>query len=194
MNSLKYLTGASMLVVALAVGAPTQAADIANDPSTQEIIQQLTPPKMRGIRKSAPPAEGTQATTAAAPANTATATSQPLNEEAMINLRVQFEFNSDRLTPQAATVLRRLGEAIQSQDLKSFSFTIAGHTDAKGSADYNQNLSERRAASVKSFLVGEMGIPASRLRATGRGESSPLNAADPEAPENRRVEIRTLGG
>jgi outer membrane protein OmpA-like peptidoglycan-associated protein len=67
---------------------------------------------------------------------------------------------------------------------------IEGYTDNVGSEDSNQGLSERRAASVKSYLVGQ-GIGASRLSASGKGENDPLAGNDSAAgrQQNRRVEV-----
>jgi len=67
---------------------------------------------------------------------------------------------------------------------------IEGHTDSVGSEDYNQGLSERRADSVKSYLVGQ-GIGTSRLAASGKGESDPVADNDSAAgrQQNRRVEV-----
>ena len=60
----------------------------------------------------------------------------------------------------------------------------------KGSLAYNQPLSERRALAVKRELIRQ-GVPAARLNSAGKGMSELLNANDPYASENRRVEIRT---
>jgi len=67
---------------------------------------------------------------------------------------------------------------------------IEGHTDSVGSEDYNQGLSERRADSVKSYLVGQ-GIGTSRLAASGKGENDPVADNDSAAgrQQNRRVEV-----
>jgi outer membrane protein OmpA-like peptidoglycan-associated protein len=67
---------------------------------------------------------------------------------------------------------------------------IDGYTDSVGSDEYNQGLSQRRADSVKSYLVNQ-GIAAGRLVATGKGESSPVgdNASETGRQQNRRVEV-----
>lgn len=82
--------------------------------------------------------------------------------------------------------------ALQDPSLKSFRFKIAGHTDGAGSELYNQQLSERRAAAVKAYLVQKGQIDAARLSTIGLGKSKPLNAANPMSAENRRVEIINL--
>jgi outer membrane protein OmpA-like peptidoglycan-associated protein len=71
-------------------------------------------------------------------------------------------------------------------------FEVIGHTDAAGSPGYNLNLSQRRAASVKSYLV-DQGVDPSRLRTLGRGASQLYNPRQPYSGENRRVEV-AVGG
>lgn len=67
---------------------------------------------------------------------------------------------------------------------------VAGHTDSNGTDAYNQALSQRRAAAVKSYLVSR-GVPANRIQTIGYGESSPVatNATDAGRAQNRRVEL-----
>ena len=77
--------------------------------------------------------------------------------------------------------------------LKEFDKTIIqieGHTDSTGSDSYNQLLSERRASSVRDFLLNQ-GIEPARTRATGYGERSPVASNDTPAgrEQNRRVEL-----
>ena len=67
---------------------------------------------------------------------------------------------------------------------------VSGHTDSNGSDAYNLNLSQRRALSVKNYLVGQ-GVPASRIQTLGYGESSPIadNSTEYGRSQNRRVEL-----
>lgn len=75
-------------------------------------------------------------------------------------------------------------------DNPSRTATIEGYTDSAGSADYNFGLSQRRADSVKSYLVGQ-GVGERRLMALGKGESNPVAGNDSAAgrAQNRRVEV-----
>ena len=109
-----------------------------------------------------------------------------------VNLNVPFESNSSALTPQASAQLAQLEIALNSATLGKDRFIVAGHTDAKGSAQYNKQLSQRRAEAVKSYLVSK-GIDASRLDAVGYGSEHLLAQDRPEDPSNRRVEIKDLG-
>ena len=70
---------------------------------------------------------------------------------------------------------------------------VAGHTDSVGPDDYNQQLSQARAESVREYLV-DHGVPPEQVTAQGYGESEPVATNDTEEgrQENRRVEIRIL--
>ena len=110
-----------------------------------------------------------------------------------IDLHIPFDFNSDQLTPDAIVVLRRLGEALKDPSFANSRFRIAGHTDAKGTAEYNQKLSERRAQAVRNYLVFQYDIDAGRLDVVGFGLSQLADPAHPEDGINRRVQIVNLG-
>ncbi len=75
------------------------------------------------------------------------------------------------------------------------SFTVVGHTDTRGSEDYNQKLSEKRARSVADYLVTR-GVPRAYLQVRGDGETSPIDPgfSDEAHRRNRRVEIIGTGG
>lgn len=101
---------------------------------------------------------------------------------------VNFNFDKATLTLNAQTVLDQLTDALNKRpDIK---IEIDGHTDAKGSENYNQALSQRRADSVRGYLVGK-GIAGERLSTKGFGESKPVadNETDAGRELNRRVEI-----
>jgi outer membrane protein OmpA-like peptidoglycan-associated protein len=113
-------------------------------------------------------------------------------DDAAVNLNVPFEYNSSELKPEAFTQLTQLKSALTSDALIHDRFLVAGHTDSKGNARYNQQLSVRRADSVKRFLVTN-GIAPGRLDIVGYGGDRPFDAGRPEDPKNRRVEIRLIG-
>jgi outer membrane protein OmpA-like peptidoglycan-associated protein len=100
-----------------------------------------------------------------------------------------FEFNSAAITAEAEPQLRELGAALTDPRLKGSTISIGGHTDAVGSDGFNQVLSERRAATIKRYLVDHFGLQPADLRAVGYGKRQPKNTADLFAPENRRVAI-----
>ncbi len=102
---------------------------------------------------------------------------------------LEFEFDKDVITPAGKRVLDKV--ASQLAACPKVRLHVDGHTDGKGSEAYNQNLSERRSASVRRYLVGQR-IGAGRLVARGFGESKPVASNDTEAgrARNRRVELR----
>lgn len=102
---------------------------------------------------------------------------------------IQFPVGLATLTPDNYTLLSKVQQAIGTFDNPNV--TIEGHTDSTGSAQVNQELSQKRADAVKTYLVANRTLPANRIRATGYGPSRPL------APEttsegramNRRIDV-----
>jgi len=111
---------------------------------------------------------------------------EPVANAGGFDLLITFELGSDALSEQAKANLQEFARALADPALGGTTFQIEGHTDASGSADFNQTLSERRARSVAGFLAG-LGVDPARLDAVGYGESHP-RVSDPFAPINRRVE------
>jgi outer membrane protein OmpA-like peptidoglycan-associated protein len=106
-----------------------------------------------------------------------------------VDLEVLFEYKSARIAPAAIATLTALGRALTDARLAGESFLIAGHTDAKGGADYNLRLSQQRAESVRDFLVQEFAIEPQRLVARGFGQRQLKDAQNPLDAKNRRVQI-----
>lgn len=101
---------------------------------------------------------------------------------------VTFGFDSSELTPSARSALNDVSSVLtQYTDTR---VNIAGHTDSTGDAGYNQQLSERRAQAVGSYLA-QSGVSGARLQMAGYGETQPIASNDSEAgrAQNRRVEI-----
>ena len=105
------------------------------------------------------------------------------------DLEVYFDFNSAAIAPAALAILKTLGEALSDGRLAGGTFIVGGHTDAKGEADYNQSLSQRRAAAVRDFLITNFPIPPAKLMAIGYGEEQLKAADEPLAGVNRRVQV-----
>lgn len=101
---------------------------------------------------------------------------------------ILFGYDSAELTQQAQAQLREMAEVMR--EYEKTDIRIDGHTDSQGAAEYNQKLSERRAASVKNFLVGS-GLDDSRMVTYGFGEERPVadNSTAAGRAENRRVEV-----
>jgi outer membrane protein OmpA-like peptidoglycan-associated protein len=110
-----------------------------------------------------------------------------------IDLYVHFEFDQSALTmSDAQLAVDTLGRALKDPRLASMRFEIIGHTDARGTDEYNLGLSRRRAEAVRSRLVQFHGIDPARLFAEGRGRRELKDPSRPEDGINRRVQIRTV--
>jgi OOP family OmpA-OmpF porin len=109
-----------------------------------------------------------------------------IKEKVSIELNVEFDFDSAEVKNIYEEPIRKV-----TNFLAAYPDTIAvieGHTDSKGSEEYNRKLSQKRAESVVRNLI-DRGIDASRLKATGYGESRPVadNGTDEGRQRNRRV-------
>ena len=108
-----------------------------------------------------------------------------------VSLTIGFHFDSANLTKESVTTLSQLAQALKSNELSGLSFMVEGHTDGKGTPDYNLKLSQARASAVKTYLE-KQGVDASRLVAQGKGDTELVNPQDRFASENRRVKVITL--
>lgn len=109
-----------------------------------------------------------------------------------IDIEIDFAYNSAEIGREASPSVTALGQALSSPQLASGTFVLAGHTDAKGSDPFNQDLSERRAESVKTYLIEHYKLPAANLISVGYGKTMLKNTNNPFAAENRRVQIINL--
>jgi outer membrane protein OmpA-like peptidoglycan-associated protein len=114
---------------------------------------------------------------------------QPEKRPSALALPVQFAFDSADILPSARHQLDAIADGIRLLP-EAQPVVIEGHTDASGTDRYNEQLSQRRAYSVKRYLVVAHGIAPDRLRAVGLGSFATLPGRDPYAPENRRVQFR----
>ena len=101
---------------------------------------------------------------------------------------ILFDFASSNLKDQAKQNIKSLAGSIN--EYPNTDIKIIGHTDNKGTEEYNLGLSEQRAASVKAYAVAQ-GVPSSRLTTLGKGFSEPIadNNTDAGRAANRRVEV-----
>ena len=108
---------------------------------------------------------------------------------AQLDFAIPFAFNSAEISKSGLDQLEKLGRALESSELKEASFIIAGHTDRKGGAAFNIKLSQRRAESVRNYLIENFAIKGRRLTAIGYGFEVLKVPDQPYADENRRVEV-----
>ena len=101
--------------------------------------------------------------------------------------------SSNTIRPRSAHPRSRpsqeLGKALSDASLKGSTFVVAGHTDAVGGEAYNQDLSERRADTIKRYLTEKFGITGSDLVTVGYGKTRPIDPNAPMDPLNRRVQV-----
>ena len=122
---------------------------------------------------------------------------QKVGQQIKISLSgdVLFDFDKWDIRPEAEETLVKLAKAIKGMKVKKV--LVEGHTDSKGSDQYNLRLSQLRADSVKNWLVTKGGVPAELIETKGYGESRPVapntkpdGSDNPEGrAKNRRVEI-----
>jgi outer membrane protein OmpA-like peptidoglycan-associated protein len=104
-----------------------------------------------------------------------------------IDLEIHFDFNSADISKESMPSVQALGDALSDQKLRGSTFVVAGHT--VGGEQFNQELSERRADTIKHYLVDHYHIASSDLVTVGYGKTKPKNAADPNDGVNRRVQV-----
>jgi outer membrane protein OmpA-like peptidoglycan-associated protein len=106
-----------------------------------------------------------------------------------IDLEIQFDYNSADISRNSMPAVQELGKALSNASMRGSTFVVAGHTDSVGSEGYNQDLSERRADTIKRYLTEKYGINGADLVTVGYGESKPKDPNAPMDPANRRVQV-----
>lgn len=106
-----------------------------------------------------------------------------------IDLEITFDYNSANISAKAQPAVEALGKALSNAELKGSTFIVAGHTDAAGGEAYNQDLSERRADSIKRVLVERYRLAGADLVTVGYGKSKLKDPAHPLDAANRRVQV-----
>ncbi|HVI11136.1 MAG TPA: OmpA family protein [Candidatus Binatia bacterium] len=114
------------------------------------------------------------------------------NYHAVAETSVKFGFNRDNLTPKAKEALDQL--AGQIAGTKGYLIALEGGTDSVGSADYNYDLSQRRANSVIQYLASKYNVPAHKIYVIGLGKDKPVesNKTANGRADNRRVDVRLM--
>ena len=162
---------------------PVEVSRILAGPGLKRSIRLLPPGKDEATSTVA------MALPVASPVAAATVELAPVQQPASVALPVQFAFDSAEILPRAREQLDAMAEGIKMLP-ESHKVLIEGHTDGRGSNEYNLQLSRKRAEAVKRYLVVEHGLDAQRLRTIGYGEDRPIDGFDSMSPENRRVQFR----
>jgi outer membrane protein OmpA-like peptidoglycan-associated protein len=106
-----------------------------------------------------------------------------------IDLDIQFDYNSAEISKSSLASVQELGKALSNASFNGSTFMVAGHTDAVGGEGYNQDLSERRADTIKRYLTEKYGITGANLLTVGYGKTQPKDPNAPMDPVNRRVQV-----
>lgn len=120
------------------------------------------------------------------------------NYHAVAETSVKFGFDKDNLTSKSKEALDQLASQIAST--KGYIIALEGGTDSVGPADYNYDLSQRRANSVIQYLATKYNVPAHKIYVIGLGKDKPVetNKTSAGRADNRRVDVRlmtnTVGG
>lgn len=190
------------LALAAAIAAPSTVS-AQGAPSKQELLDALkqrapttralvVPDARKAVEEKALIQSLQGRTTRAISVEERTQVAEIAKDKPGIDLEIYFAYDSAAIERESLPGLVNLGQALTDGALKESVFLIGGHTDGRGSNDYNLHLSERRADSVRAFLVQSFKIDPRRLIAVGYGEENLKNAGNPDDGVNRRVQIVNL--
>ena len=206
MSETKNLTAIlSIVTIGAALSFAMAPAVAADEVTEDQILRALAPPAKKPLTRGlsvGPPAEpvvsaeegrfvqkirgrSTRSLSASEREEIATLAKDKPN----IDLEITFDYNSAEISAKSLPSVQALGKALTNPDLKGSTFVVAGHTDAAGSDAYNQDLSERRADSIKRYLTDKFGIAGADLVTVGYGESKLKDTSQPLAEANRRVQV-----
>lgn len=119
--------------------------------------------------------------------------SDQLGKLAQFTIAIRFDFDSARIHPDSFRAVGLMADALNHPYLQNDRFLIIGHTDGKGNREYNLKLSQQRADAIREALINPFGISAARIETVGLGEEQLLNRGNPDAAENRRVQLINIG-
>jgi len=116
----------------------------------------------------------------------------PMASKVVFNADTFFDFDKSTLKPEGRQLLDQVAQQAKAINLETI--IAIGHTDSIGTEAYNMGLSDRRAASVKAYLVSQ-GIDPNRIYTEGKGEAQPIatNKTAQGRAQNRRVEVEIVG-
>jgi outer membrane protein OmpA-like peptidoglycan-associated protein len=194
----------SLLMIGAALSFGLGKAVAADDVTEDQIVRALAPakkPLTRGLSAgpqadpAAIAAEGRFVQTIRGRATRSLSSSEReeiatiAQDKPNIDLEITFDYNSADIGAKSMPSVQALGRALTNPDLKGSTFIVAGHTDAVGSETYNQDLSERRADSIKRYLVDKFSIAGADLVTVGYGKTKLKDPNNPTAEVNRRVQV-----
>jgi peptidoglycan-associated lipoprotein len=184
--------GAALVLVSLSLSAchkkQVPIAPVPTAPSTAPVVEDQSAKRARDqfVRDSVAKAAQADASVKAAAAETA-------NLRAILEAPVQFEYDASDITDAARAALDAKLPVLKTNI--ALRIRISGHTDSRGSDEYNLALGLRRSASTRKYL-SDRGIAVDRIDIVSFGEERPLATGDDEAAyaKNRRAEFEILSG
>jgi outer membrane protein OmpA-like peptidoglycan-associated protein len=195
----------SLIAVGAVLSIPTGMALAGDDVTADQIVRALAPPPQKPLTRglsvgpqadpAATAAEGKfvqtirNRTTRSLSASEREEIATLAKDKPNIDLEITFDYNSADISAKSLPSVQALGKALTNPDLKGSTFIVAGHTDAAGGESYNQELSERRADSIKRYLTEKFGIAGTDLVTVGYGKSKLKDPNVPTAEVNRRVQV-----
>lgn len=112
---------------------------------------------------------------------------------AQLTVDINFENNSVAIEPDSYRALGLIADALHHPRLLGYKFLVVGHTSSTGDAKHNLKLSQERADAIMEALGTTFAIEPKRLFAAGVGQELPIDAANPKAAVNRRVQLVNIG-
>ncbi len=198
LNSVTAIVWLQIVGVALSPGAASAADDVIEN----QILRALTAKKelARGVvmgPRADPAAEASFVETIRGLERVLTADERDkvadiVKDKPQVDLEITFDYDSAEINSKSLPSVQALGRALKSPELRGSTIVVAGHTDAAGLETYNQHLSQRRADSIKRYLIEKFGIPSSELVPVGFGKTKLKDPNRPFAETNRRVQVSNI--
>jgi len=118
---------------------------------------------------------------------------QNLSKLSQLIVEIEFENDSVAIEPKSYRTVGMIADALHHPNLRRYKFLVVGHTSSTGDAKHNLMLSQKRADAITEALSTTFAIAPDRLIAIGVGEEWPVDPANPQAADNRRVQLVNLG-
>jgi len=203
MTSFVRFSGLKAITICAALSMTAGLALAGDNVSSDQIIQALQPkPLTRGLSVGAPqvdPAVKAKEVNFVASIRNRKTRSMSLGEreeiaeiaatKPKIDLEIHFDYNSAGISKESVSSVQALGDALSDPKLRGSTFVVAGHTDGIGGESFNQELSERRADTIKKYLVDNYHIASGDLVTVGYGKTKLKDEANPADGINRRVQV-----
>jgi outer membrane protein OmpA-like peptidoglycan-associated protein len=172
--SAQTLTEGDILQSLTTAGGAAQAVNLDVDAIKRDIEERI---RVEGTENAADPPPALQA----------------LTKLPNLTVEIQFDYDSDWILPVSWETVGLMADALHHPLLMGYKFAVIGHTDATGSRQYNLELGQRRALSVREMLVSTFQVDPEMLVVLGFGEEQLRDPQAPDSGANRRVQLLNIG-